>query len=810
MATIRSIFKMQDNATKTFDKVANAIDGVITRADELSNKTSTMGTGISSINPSLTQAISKYQNLITKQDSINERIDLMRRQEKLLLADLNKEKNSYSQNEKSILRVEQRLMNLRAQKEKLTKQSDALTNEILEQAVAVNQVEKNTRNIRIPQEEIQQGFAKWQTAIITFNQSLQLIKTIAGGIGKVMNFSDSITLSSARLGLINDGLQTTEELQNKIFKAAERSRGSYNDLAKSVSKLGLLAPDAFKSNDEMIAFSEMMQKSFKVSGAAPQEISSATYQLTQAMAAGKLQGDEFRSITENAPMLADAIAKYMGKSKGELKKLSREGLITADIIKAAMFSAADDINAQYENMPRTFADVTQSIKNTAQLEFQGVANKISDILNNDKVIALLDKIEIGIRMVADVVEWAIDKIAIGAGWVYDHLDLILLLLGTIAAYMVVSLVPAIMGVVGALALKTLAWAAAHWQILTVLTILTIGYSIFKNTGSILTTLAWVILMVAGAFAIWNVVQWALNGALYSCPIVWIIVLVLALVAAIYLIIDAIVKATGTTNTALGIIVGAFAAAAAFVYNIFVALINLVIDMFGLLWNYIGMFVNFFANVFTNPIESIIRLFTDFADIILGLLESLASAIDTIFGSDLSSAVRGWRNGLGDLVNKTYGEDNKVMEEFDSSKYHLGRWEYGDAWESGLQLGNNLANSIESFEPSSMLDKLLGDALNQEDKYNGYDYNELLDGNGNLPVSIEKDKTNKEVNISDEDLKMLKDIATREYMLNYKHIVPNVSIQFGDVKETADVNEVKDALKKMMEEELAELYVVEEA
>lgn len=810
MATISSVFRMQDNATKTFNRVADSIDSVIDRADELSNKTSTMSPGISSINPALSQAVSKYQELIGKQDQINEKIGMMSRQEKLLVKDLEKEKSGYSQNEKAIFGIENKLMNLRNHKQKLIQQSDKLTEEILGQATAVDQVSRNTRNIKPVQEQISEGFSKWQTKLIVFNQTLQAVKTVAAGVQKVMNFSDSIVLSSARLGMINDGLQTTKELQEKIYAAAQRSRGSYDDIAKSVAKLGMLAPDAFNNNDEMIAFSEMMNKSFKVSGASQSEISSATYQLTQAMAAGKLQGDEFRSIMENAPMLADAIADYVGVSKGELKELSREGVITSDIIKAAMFSAADDINAQYESMPKTFADMTTSIKNTAQLEFQEVANKISEILNNDKVVAFMEKIEDAIAIVADAALWMVDKITVAASWVNKNLDYILVGLSAVAIYMMVTMIPAIGALIKALFLKAAAWAANHWQLLALVGLFYIAYAIFQSTSSILTTLAWVILIVAGAFALWNAVQWALNGAMYACPIVWIIVLVLALIAVIYLVIEWILKLVDSTNSALGIIMGALFTAGAFIYNLFASLVNFVIDAFVVLWNFIASFGNFFANVFSDPVGAVARLFFDLVDTVLGLLESLASAIDTIFGSSLAEKVSGWRDDLGGWVDKEFGKGVEVMEKLDGSDLHLGRWEYGDAWDSGLEFGNNLANSIESFDPASALSGILGNSENAADKYGAYDYQALLDANGNIPVSLEDDKTDKEVNISDEDLKMLKDIATREYMLNYKHVTPNVTIEFGDIRETADVNQVRDAISKMMEEELAELYVVEEA
>ena len=804
MATISSVFKIQDNATKTFNTVANSIDSVIDKADYLNSMTSNMGAGVSSINPSLSQAIGKYNELISKQDHINDQIDMMSRQEKLIVRDLAKEKGARDLNEKAVFNLEKKLMDVQYKKEKLIQQSDKLTEEILNQASAVNQVSNNMNNTKPVQDRIEEGFSKWQAKIITINQTLQLMRSIAGGIQKVMNFSDSITLGSARLGMVNDGLQTTEELQKKIFAAAERSRGSYNDLAQSVSKLGLTAGDAFRNNDEMIAFSEMMNKSFKVSGASQQEISAATYQLTQAMAAGKLQGDEFRSISENAPMLAQAIADYVGVSRAELKELSREGKITADVIKAAVFSSAEEINAQYEQMPRTFADMTTSIKNTAIMEFQGVANTISDMLNNEKIIGLMEGIEKVIRIVANASEWLVDKIAKAAGWVADNLTYVLSVMAAVGLYMLVGMVPAILAVVKALFLKAAAWAAAHWQILAIIGVLTIAFAVFEQTGSILEALAWTILAVAAAYSIWNIAQWAINGALYACPIVWIIILILAVIAVIYLLIDWILTLTDSTNSALGIIMGALFTAAAFVYNLFAAVVNFVIDAFGILWNFIAAFVNFFANVFTDPVGAICRLFFDMVDTILGLLESLADVIDAVFGSDLAKSVKKWRKGLDATVEATWGEEDEIMAQWDADAYKLDRWAYGDAWDQGLEFGNKMNESIENFSMEDTLAGLMGGA---EEAAAGYDYESLLDANGNVPVDV---KNSQEVDISDEDLKMLKDIATREYMLNYKQITPNVNIEFGDVRETADVNKIKDALSKMMEEELAELYVVEEA
>jgi tape measure domain-containing protein len=191
-------------------------------------------------------------------------------------------------------------------------------------------------------------------------------------VKKVIDLSDEMTATTARLNLMNDGLQTTEQLQNMIYESAQRSRGSYQATAATVAKLGITAKDAFANNEEMIAFAEQMNKQFIIGGASIQEQSNAMYQLTQAMAAGKLQGDEFRSIMENAPMLAQAIADRMGKTTGELKEMSSQGLITANIIKDALFAAADETNARFESMPYTWAQVWQGASNALLMAFQPV------------------------------------------------------------------------------------------------------------------------------------------------------------------------------------------------------------------------------------------------------------------------------------------------------------------------------------------------------------------------------------------------------------------------------------------------------
>lgn len=816
MATISSTFKMQDNATKTFNSVAASMSTVLDRADAIVNKTSAIESAGKKIAPSLSNAVSKYQELMDKQDQVNAKIGMIERQEKLLIADLNKEKSAYDQNEKAIFRIERSLMSVRNQKSALIQQSDRLTNEIYEQAGAVNQVSKNTSGLRGAINQAEGGFSKWQTKVIAINQGLQLFKSIAGGVGKVLNYTDDLTLTKARLDLMNDGLQTTEELQDKIFKAAQRSRGSYDDMSKSVAKLGLLAGDAFKNNDEMVAFSELMNKSFKVSGAGQQEISSATYQLTQAMAAGKLQGDEFRSIMENAPMLADAIAKYMGKSKGELKELSSEGVITADIIKNALFTSADDINNKFDQMPKTFGDAMTNIKNNAQRSLQPVADKISAMLNSQEFQNGLNIILNGIKVFANGAITAFTWIGNAIKFFRDNMWITIPLITAIGIVLLGTLVPALWASVTALWAKAAAWMANNWQLVAIAAVIGIVVGALLTMNPILWGIVAVLAVLLIVYAAWQVAQWAVNSAMYACPIVWIIVLVIALIAAIYLFMQWMAKATGLAGSGLGMIAGGVNVVIQFFKNLGLLVANIGLGI----WNVLKACASNIGTAFHNTIANIKSWFYGMLSTALTVVEGICKALNKLPFVDFDYS--GITNKAKEYANKAKeAEDSKedykdLMDEFNKGMSTFDTFQDGwveSAFKDGAAWGDNIANkigdAIGSFDPMGALNGLMDQATQGEDYGQGYDFGSMVDPNVNVPVDIKKN-SDKEVDISDEDLKMLKDIATRDYMLNYKHVTPNVNISFGDVRETADVDSIKDELTKMMEEELSELYVVEEA
>lgn len=278
-------------------------------------------------------------------------------------------------------------------------------------AEASNRVAKEAAGIR----------AEIKSIVSQMNKGLQFAGAVTG-IGFVADkikdvavaatqTADELTSIRSRINLINDGSQTTAEIMNKVFDAAQRSRGSYTDMADSVAKLNMLAKDAFSSNDEAIAFVEQLNKQFKISGASVQEASAAMYQLTQAMAAGKLQGDEFHSIMENAPLLAQSIANEMGLTVGQLKEMSSQGLITSDIIKEALFNSAEETNAKFAEIPMTFAEVGQSIQNEMIQAFQPVLEQISSIPQSGEFQALSEGVGVAIRGMAVAAQGSIGLIS---------------------------------------------------------------------------------------------------------------------------------------------------------------------------------------------------------------------------------------------------------------------------------------------------------------------------------------------------------------------------------------------------------------
>lgn len=420
------------------------------------------------------------------------------------------------------------------------------------------------------------------------NEANELMQTIKGAVAAyatiqtlsaALNLSDQLTSTTARLNLMNDGLQTTQDLQNMIYLSAERARGSYQATADAVSKLGLMAGDAFSSSEEIIAFMEQVNKQFTIAGTEAAGIDAAMLQLTQAMGSGVLRGEEYNSILEQAPNIIQAIADYMEVPKGQLKDMAAEGLITADIVKAAMFAAADDTNAKFEQMPKIFSQIWTSFQNTALMAFQPVLQRMNEIANSEAFQGFVNNAIEALSMVAGI-----------ALEIFDFLVGVAEIVGENWSW----LSPIIYGVAGALAVyygwllltkgAEMAMAAVHGIV-----------AVAKGIMAAAT------MLVTGATWAETTAQYGLNAAMYACPIVWIIILIIALIALFYAAVAAVNKFAGTSVSATGIICGAFMVALAFIGNIFVALWNLVVDVFVLIYNLVATVANFIGNVFTDPI-----------------------------------------------------------------------------------------------------------------------------------------------------------------------------------------------------------------
>lgn len=576
------------------------------------------------------------------------------------------------------------------------------------------------------------------------NEANELMQTIKGAVAAyatiqtlsaALNLSDQLTSTTARLNLMNDGLQTTQDLQNMIYLSAERARGSYQATADAVSKLGLMAGDAFSSSEEIIAFMEQVNKQFTIAGTEAAGIDAAMLQLTQAMGSGVLRGEEYNSILEQAPNIIQAIADYMEVPKGQLKDMAAEGLITADIVKAAMFAAADDTNAKFEQMPKTFSQIWTSFQNTALMAFQPVLQRMNEIANSEAFQGFVNNAIEALSMVAGIALEIFDLLVgiaeiVGENWSW--------------------LSPIIYGVAGALAVyygwllltkgAEMAMAAVHGIV-----------AVAKGIMAAAT------MLVTGATWAETTAQYGLNAAMYACPIVWIIVLIIALIALFYAAVAAVNKFAGTSVSATGIICGAFMVALAFIGNIFVALWNLVVDVFVLIYNLVATVANFIGNVFTDPIGAVCRLFFDLADTVLGILQALASAIDAIFGSNLAGSVQGWRDSLGGWVDETFGKGDEVMAKMNADDMKLGRFEYGAAWDAGYSFGEGIDESIANFDPSSLFDTNVPDAGDYADLSN---YGEGLAGDvGDIAGNTGAIKDS--MDITEEDLKYLRDIAEQE-------------------------------------------------
>ena len=561
--------------------------------------------------------------------------------------------------------------------------------ELARAETAFDSIEQNIRDANDQQQRFNRSIRDGSSAADGLWQKMKgIAATVGGMIGlkQALGTSDQLTQTNARLNnaliKFDDG-GSIEELEAKVMASAQRSRAYYMDTAAAVAKLGTNARDAFTNMDEVIAFSELVNKSFVIGGAGAQEQSAAMLQLTQAMASGVLRGEELNSIFENAPGIIQSIAKYLDVPIGQIRTMASEGQITADIVKNAMFEAAGDIERTFSNMPKTWGQIWTGMKNKALSIFAPILTKINELANSELVAKLTDGIVNGLAAIATVANMILDLMINVASVVVDNWS---------------WLSPIILGVAAALGVYYGAQLAAN----------TVGL-ISKGVHIAMAGAKMIQLAATGALtaatAAETAAQYGLNAALYACPLVWIIILIIALVALFYAAVAAVNKFAGTSVSATGIICGAFMAALAFIGNIFIALWNVAAEVFVLIYNLVATVANFIGNVFNDPVGAVCRLFFDLADTVLGVLQALASAIDAIFGSNLAGAVQGWRDSLGGWVDETFGKGTEVMAKMSADDLKLDRFEYGAAFDLGYNFGEGIDSKVSGLFDGSAMDSM---------------------------------------------------------------------------------------------------------
>lgn len=588
--------------------------------------------------------------------------------------------------------------------------------------------------------------------------------------------SDAVTLATARLELFKGNIKDVNELTKMIYDSAQRSRGSYLDMMDLVSKYSAVASDKFGGTENVVAFTETLQKMFTVSGATGQEIYSAALQLKQALGTGRLMGEEFRAVSEAAPLYTQAIAEYMtGIGKwgevgiGDLKKLASESQITSDIMIGAMFAASDDINKKFADMPYTFGQTWTMMKNTVVRSLDEVWKKLTSLLSNGDLDKFMKAFGGAIVAVATVMVWVFSLAVKIFNFIADNWSIIAPIVwgivAAIAAYNAVLLVLKIINIVGA-AITFMRMAATYGLV--------------------------------GALAAQIAAQLGVNAvtATYIAMVLIIVGIVIAIIALIYIVIAVINKLTGKSISATGVIIGVITTAVAIVWNLFLAILDLVLMVINHIVNGWVMFANFFGNVFRDPIASVIHLFGDLADRVLGIIESIAKAMDKVFGSNMAKSVKGWRDGLKSKVEiaaNKYGNGSyeKVANELNLSSESLGlsRWAYGDAWDTGYNFGQGIDDKVGSMFGG--LDSLGSDVGSWEDFANQYGIGDIAGDVGDIADNTA---------LSSEDLKYLRQLATQRAVNKFTTAEIRIDMQNSNtINGTQDI----DGIVKSLEEKLYE-------
>lgn len=581
-----------------------------------------------------------------------------------------------------------------------------------------------------------------------------LASTVMNGIGAIKGAIESIQDTAtewaqvqARLKLVAGSQENAIYLNKQIFESAQRARGGYMEMADAVIQVSQSAHDAFPDPRKAVEFMEGIQKVFAIGGASKEAQKNAMLQLTQGLASGQLQGDEFRSIAENAPMIENIIAKSMGVSRGELKKLASEGKITADVIKNAIMNNMPEIEKQFESLPKTWGDHMQSIKNKAIRAFEPVFQRISDLANSEGIRELVDNVTGAIQTVAPVFYWLVGVIGETintAVWAFNTLSNFVRQHSSIM-YIAMMVLGGVM-----------AFYAIQAGIATGRTIIAAGAMAIKAVADWAETAALLAMILA---------QEGLNAALYACPLTWIIGLIVAVIVIIYLAVEAINYFCDANISVLGIVVGAFWAFGSAIFNVF-----------ALGWNIIAAFVNFLANVFKDPLHAVGNLFIDIWNgiwqFVKARINDIIDAINKIPGVNIDKVV----GSTGVLERfEIAGGETTVMGKMEYSSV-MGALNEGYNIGANLSLGDLLPNmkgpeTPKEFDVSKITPGADHDAANKTAGNTG-------------KTAKNTDKMGKSIDMTNEEIKALRESAIDKSLKKWQdaniiHIQMNNDVEINN-------------------------------
>lgn len=605
-------------------------------------------------------------------------------------------------------------------------------------------------------------------------------------VGKALNISDELVQTTSRLNMMNDGVQTTAELVNMVYAAAQDARGSFSQMADVVARFGNNAKDAFSSSEEVVAFADLIQKQMTIAGASTQEAANAELQLSQALGSGVLRGDELNSIFEQAPNLIQNIADYLDVPIGKIREMAADGELSADVVKAAIFSAADDINSKFNEMPMTWGQMWQSMQNTALIAFQPVLQRLNDLANSEAFQTFIQGAIEAMATLANILLNVFEVAASVGAFIGDNWSII---------------APIIYGVIAAL--------GAYLAIMGIVNAITAISAAIDATKAAADALA------AGQTFLWTVQQYGLNAALAACPITWIIVLIIALIAIIFAVCNAIAKMTGIANSGFGVITGGVNVVIQFFKNLGLTVANIALGI----GNAIAALASNMMTAFHNAICSIQSWFYNLLSTALSVIEGICAALNKLpfvefdYSGILSAADDYAAKASEAAGNK---EDyQSISDAFNEGFTTFDAFQDGwasDAFNAGAAWGDGVADKVSNFS--------LSDVFGQTDIPNVGDYTSgfsdaiansgVGDGIGNIDDNTGKIKDS--LDITEEDLKYLRDIAEQEAINRFTTAEINVdmsgmqnTVNSGDdidgfmTKLTDSVNEAVDNMTEGVHE-----------